>query len=381
MSSEKKARNLFKGLGSSPYLLPLLKYIAAACPAYSDIESYFRTVRRLYGYSHGLPTSKVIATNLRTLAKYSLVEKHDRNWKTTAKGKLILDCEKMFEEPEQTVYFWIGGVTRFSSDEGTDKIVNFLSQWHDFQDLNSLDTDHRLAIRALVRLNPGYAESVICRQDQVLCGLTYRLDEARLSRVSRDSLLLDEAQKHADMIDFLYVHLAARLQHPVADFDHACSAKGLGVQWEKAIGIANCKTRDIRSYDVQSQNLFSITDTQADRTFARLALLRALDRACNELSKSPVGVAISKALANMSDEVVLLERELAELEFTESEEEQVAIRSFRLLEDKLLGASFPPKAIDEAFRNIKAYAERKSLHVHRKQKLLSILTEAGFPNQ
>jgi len=381
MSSEKKARNLFKGLGSSPYLLPLLKYIAAASPAYSDIESYFRTVRRLYGYSHGLPTSKVIATNLRTLVKYSLVEKHDRRWKTTAKGKLILDFEKTFEEPEQTVYLWIAGLTRFSTNQSLGMIANFLSQWHDFQDLNSLDAERKLTLQALVRLNPGYTESIAFWQDQVLCGLTYRLDEARLSKVSRDSLVLDEAQKYSGMLDFLYVHLTARLQHPVADFEHACLACGSGsTHWDKVIGIANCKARDIRFYDVQSRCLSSLTVAQTDKAFSRLAVLRAVDHACDELSNPTAKATVSKAMANMSNEILLLERELAELEFTDFETEQGAIRSLQLIKDKLLGLSISSKSLDEAIRNIKAYAERKGLHADRRQKLLSILVTVGIPS-
>jgi len=381
MSSEKKARNLFKGLGSSPYLLPLLKYIAAACPAYSDIESYFRTVRRLYGYSHGLPTSKVIATNLRTLVKYSLVEKHDRRWKITAKGRLILDFEKTFEEPEQTVYFWIGGLTRFSTNQAFSKISSFLSQWHDFQDLSSLDAERKLTLQALVRPNPGYTESIALRQDQVLCGLMYELDEARLSNISRDSMVLAEAQKYSGMLDFLYVHLTARLQHPVADFEHACLASGSGsTHWDKVIGIANCKTRDVRFYDVQSRSLSSLTDAQTDKAFSRLAALRALDHACDELSNPTAKATVSRAMANMSDEILLLERELAELEFTGFETEQGAIRSLQLIKDKLLGLSISSKSLDEAIRNIKAYAERKGLSADRRQNLLSVLVTVGIPS-
>lgn len=349
------AKHAFVALGSSPYALPMLNFIASSSPTYTELETYFRSVRRLYGISHGLPTSKTISSNLRTLTKFGLARNYDRHWTVTDKGKLILEFEKTFDPEEQTVYLWITGHPDFPLGHNTDSMCNTLSKRHDFQDLSSLEGQHPAGIRALVRLNLGYDETVLVLQEQILCGLTYRLDESRLSKASEDPQLIEKARQYPTMLDFLYVHLTSRLNHAVADVEHAGSGFGT-IRWESSIGIANYRTKDLEMYDWQSQTILCPVGQELRSVFQKIAQLRAVDGACRNISSKE---GREHALISMSDSLVALERELAELEFTSFEHEQTTIRSFHIIKEKFLGNSVPKKSLDEAIRNVRSYGERK----------------------
>jgi hypothetical protein len=328
MSSEQTTRNLFKALGSSPYLLPLLNYVASSSRRYSEIEDYFRTVRRLYGYSHGLPTSKVIASNLRTLTKYDLIQKREGRWKATIKGSMILDFEKKLEPQEQTIYLWLAGRAEFAIDQTSERIAKTL-QRHDFQYLNSLDSDHVMARHALVRVNAGYSEIVTMKDKEVLCGIIYPLDEARLATAAKDPLILHESDKYPDMLDFVYAHMSSRLNHPIADLEHALSGNG-NLRLENEIGIANGKTKTFHCWLTDSQQLqvHAVTDDVAER----LAIVRSVGYACDELDDV---ISVGKATKILSEEALALERELVQLEFQKHEGDQSRIRTLQVRRNQL----------------------------------------------
>jgi hypothetical protein len=54
-------RRIFGSFGGSPYLFPLLRYIARTSPKYIDIEAYFKFMCKLYGFKRTKP--KVICGN------------------------------------------------------------------------------------------------------------------------------------------------------------------------------------------------------------------------------------------------------------------------------------------------------------------------------
>jgi hypothetical protein len=348
MSSEQTTRNLFKVMGNSPYMLPLLNYVGSSSPRYSEIEDYFRTVRKLYGYSHGLPTSKVIASNLRTLTRYDLIEKRGGRWKLTSKGSMIVDFEKKLEPQEQTIYLWIAGQADLSP-ETPERIVRIMAR-HDFNHINSLDHDRVMAVDALIRMNAGYNEIVTMDDREVLCGITYPLDEARLATASRNPLISKESEKYPTMMDFLYAHMASRLTHPVADLEHAFSGE---LRWENEVGVANGKTKTLSIWLADRQE-FQKLGAYSTNFCKRLALVRSVGDAIEELNKQN---SIDKATRILSRELIDLETSLLQYEFGDGENSEAQIRALQMRRSVLIDAK------TESFRSLE-YVRQKSARLN-----------------
>lgn len=349
MPIEKRARNLFKALGSSPYMLALLKFIAAANPNYSDIEGYFRGVRRLHGYTEGLPTSKVIAYSLRTLADYELVEKSGGRWSATKRAKPLLEFERNVEERgEERTYVWRTATIQ-SKANCTKELAHFLADFHEFQNITSLDPDSSLDLQALVRPNPGYDEAVVLQESgYAVCGLMYSLEDARLSKIMQHAAYLRAIEEHGGLREMIYNHLAARLQHSVADLEHACFSTGSLIQWENQVGMADYKLHELRSLDLLTQR-YSQIHPQA---FGPLGTLRALDLVRRNMSDTDV----KKGLVFLSEGILALEQELCKVEFNERPNE-VLSRSLEVIRDELAGEKHPAKAVSEAVATVRRYVE------------------------
>lgn len=189
MTEDLDQRRLLKALGSSPYMLSLLRYVDSSSARFSDIENYFRTIRRLYGWKHGLPSSKVIASNLKSLSGFGLVVNEGKGWKTTAKGKTLVDFYNVLVKKSSSIYFWLNGTTNLRADM-IDDAKKFLKANHDFYSLSTTNLP-----RVLVRFNSGYTEAISLEPRHVICGLIYSVDYGRLAIVQKKLVDLGDISK------------------------------------------------------------------------------------------------------------------------------------------------------------------------------------------
>lgn len=76
--------------------------------------------------------------------------KEGKGWKTTAKGKTVVDFYNVLVKKSSSIYFWLNGVTNLRADM-IDDAEKFLKANHDFYSLRTTDLP-----MVLVRFNSGY---------------------------------------------------------------------------------------------------------------------------------------------------------------------------------------------------------------------------------
>ena len=339
MSAQPVDRRLFKALGSSPYMLSLLRYIAVASPSFGDLENYFRTIRRLYGWRHGLPSSKIITSNLNTLRSFGLVLKDDKVWRTTAIGNTVISFQEALLKQQKSIYFWIRGSASASERELTE-ITRFLSENHDFYQLTSVGR------AVLLRFNAGYTEVISVNSQQALAGLIYPVSYGRLALAQKKLVDMgDISKKEADIPAFLYVHMISRLRHTIADFDHARAngERKVAPRWSDAVVIIDPMVRVLESYRWRTKRFIQLPEEDLDREFSTLGLMRCIERAIDE----PFRMKRDRSLY-LSDEVVAIEKKIARVEFSEREDKEMLLNAYGVIQESLLGADVTKKTLDAA---------------------------------
>jgi hypothetical protein len=322
MAEDLDQRRLLKALGSSPYMLSLLRYINSSLASFSDIENYFRTIRRLYGWKHGLPSSKVIASNLKSLSGFGLVVKEGKGWKTTAKGKTVVDFYNVLVKKSSSIYFWLNGVTNLRADmiEATEK---FLKANHDFYSLKTINLP-----TVLVRFNSGYTETISLDSRHVICGLIYSADYGRLSIAQKKVVDLgDISKRESDTPAFLYTHIISRMKHPVADLDHSLRAKF--VKWSDEVGIADPMNRSINFYRWQTRR-FIRSFQKSNSVFSTIALLRCIE-------SSYLAEDDEDAKRFLSEKVREIETKIVKVNFSEKDEHETLLDEYNVIKGNLLG--------------------------------------------
>jgi hypothetical protein len=176
-------------------------------------------------------------------------------------------------------------------------------------------------------MNAGYNEIVTMDDKEVLCGITYPLDEARLATASRNPLITRESEKYPTMMDFVYSHMASRLTHPVADLEHAFSGE---LRWENEVGIANGKTRAL---DILSTDRCEFHAARRTELCRRLSLVRSIGYATERLNNHD---SVDTAMKLLTNQLIELEYKLIQLEFGNNENEEAQIRELQLHRTRLL---------------------------------------------
>jgi hypothetical protein len=333
VSEDLDKRRLLKALGSSPYMLSLLRYIDSSPASFSDIENYFRTIRRLYGWKHGLPSSKVIASNLNSLDRFGLVVKEGKGWKTTAKGKTVVDFYNVLVKKSSSIYFWLNGVTNLSP-KLIDDAEKFLKANHDFYPLRTTDLP-----TILVRFNSGYTETISLEPRHVICGLIYSVDYGRLAIAQKKLVDLgDISKRESETPAFLYAHIISRMKHPIADMNH--SVRGKFVRWSDEVGIADPMNRSVRFYRWQTRR-FVKNPCNSDRDYMIIALLKCIENACGEPDSQV-------SARHLTQQVRDVETSITKLEFTGPSTDSQLMNSYEIVKGNLLGKQVEPRILDAA---------------------------------
>jgi hypothetical protein len=315
-------------------MLSLLRYIDSSPASFSDIENYFRTIRRLYGWKHGLPSSKIIASNLNSLGKFGLVAKDGKGWKTTAKGKTVVDFYNVLVKKSSSIYFWLNGATNLRADiiEAAEK---FLKANHDFYSLRTTGLP-----TVLVRFNSGYTETISLEPRHVMCGLIYSVDFGRLAIAQKKLVDLgDISKRESETPAFLYAHIISRMKHAIADLDH--SLRGKFVKWSDEVGVADPMNRSVRFYRWQTRR-FVKNLRNSNRDYAVIALLKCVEDACGESDSET-------SARHLTQQVLDVETSIAKLEFSERDsDDQLMMNAYEVVKESLLGKQVSLKMLDAA---------------------------------
>jgi hypothetical protein len=249
------------------------------------------------------------------------VVKEGKGWKTTAKGKTVVDFYNVLVKKSSSIYFWLNGTTNLSP-KLIDDAEKFLKTNHDFYSLKTTDLP-----RILVRFNSGYTEAISLDPRHVICGLIYSVDYARLAVAQKELVDLgDISKRESETPAFLYAHIISRMKHPVADLDH--SLRGKFVRWSDEVGVADPMNRSINFYRWQTRR-FIRSFQKSNTIFSTIALLRCIESSC--LAEND-----EKSKLFLTGPIREIEAKIVKAEFSEKDERETLLNEYNIIKNNLM---------------------------------------------